>query len=236
MRKLGYLAGAALLCGGLATTTAEAAPITAVANPGGTTSEIGTRLRWGATGFEASIFDSDPFGQTPTLNPGGTPIWQVGLGYGFQVTFAGTTGTLGLSVDFNRDNSFGAGETISRSVFGGATTDYTGLAFAYLSISGNEGGSTARSTLSDLVINGTALPGLAPNGGFVEQFYQGAGPLADITVTGTLTFTTAGTAQERPSWNVTLRDAGPVPVPEPATRALFGMGLLGLGMAMRRRA
>lgn len=119
--------------------------------------EIGARIRWGGSGFEASLFDSNPFGQTPTLNPGGSPVWQLNTAYAFQVDFDSTTGVLGLKVDFNNQNGFEAAETITRSTFGGATTSYLGKGFNYLSISGNESGSGARSTVSNVAINGTAM-------------------------------------------------------------------------------
>jgi hypothetical protein len=119
--------------------------------------EIGARIRWGGSGFEASLFDSNPFGQTPTLNPGGSPVWQLNTAYAVLVDFDSTTGVLGLKVDFNNQNGFEAAETITRSTFGGATTSYLGKGFNYLSISGNESGSGARSTVSNVAINGTAM-------------------------------------------------------------------------------
>jgi hypothetical protein len=218
---------AALLAAALASSSAIAGTVTTT-NPSGT-SEIGSRIRWGGSGFEASIVDSNPFGQTPTLNPSGSPVWQVGQGRNFEISFDSTTGTLGLKVDFNGTNGFEASETISRSVFGGTTTSYTGLGFKYIQITGNESGSTGRSNVSDLVINGTSHSTLTPNGAFIEHFFKDAGNavMTNILITGKLTFTAAGTSQERPSWNFNLLNAeAPVVVPLPAA-AWSGLGLLG---------
>jgi hypothetical protein len=207
--------------------------------PTGTTTEIGARIRWGATGFEASLFDNNPFGQTPTLNPSGSPVWQTGLVYGFRVTFDSVTGALGLAVDFNRDTTFGAGESISRTIFSApGATDYTGLGFRYLSISGNEGGSTARSSLTSLLVNGTSVSDIAPGGAFVERFYATAtaAPVTSWTIAGNITFSTAGTGQERPSWNFNFKDsATPIPVPAALPLMLTVVGGFGFA-AWRRRA
>ncbi len=231
-----------LLCGMVITlaaltfdATIASATVMTTADPGGTITEIGTRIRWANTGFEASIFDNNPFAQTPTLNPVGTPVWSLNNAYAFQVTYDSVTGTLGLDVDFNRNGVFGTGESISRSAFNGMTS-YAGYGFDYLSISGNEGGSTARSRLTNLVINGTALPSLAPNGLFLEQFYtdSSGNPISSIAITGDLTFLTAGTAQERPSWNFNFKNAQLAAVPEPTTILLLGFGLAGMGLLRRR--
>lgn len=223
----------ALMIGGFAA-SAMAIPIQTT-NPSETT-EIGTRIRWGRTGFEASIFDSNPFGQTPTLNPSGTPVWSVGSAYSFLVEYDYLTGTLELNVDFNRDNSFGTGETISRSAFNG-TSSYAGQGFNYLSISGNEGGSTARSTINHLTINGTSFASLSPAGTYAEWFFKdnGGGAMGPITIAGDLTFTTAGTSDERPSWNFNFKVPGTVSVPDGGlTLALLGGAVAGLA-ALRRK-
>ena len=234
------LASAALalsvLAGGV---PAAAATISAVVTPApAPSSDIGARIRWGGTGFEASVYDSNPLNQSPTLNPSGAPVWQTGLAYAFEVIFDGLTGTLGLKVDFNRDNSFSAGESISRNTFAApGQTSYQNFAFRYLSISGNESGSTARSTLTNLVINGVGQSNITPNGAFTETFFARGdlNPVSSWNITGEITFLNTGTSQERPAWDFRFRDPSPIPVPAALPLMLLALGSLGL-VARRRRA
>lgn len=224
---------------------APAAAVNVVSDPGVAT-EIGAKIRWGGSGYEAGIRDNGT--DTPTLNPSGAPVWtsHIGNPHNFEVFWDSSAGSLSLSVDFNRDSAFGIGETVSRSAFlagggGLGLTDYTGYAFDYVSISGN--GSV--SSLTNLVINGSSLPSITPTGPFTETFYGGTNnPTGDILISGQLTFFNGtGNFQENPAWNFRLRGAAtpasadtPVAaIPEPQTWALMLAGLGLVGAAARRR-
>ncbi len=226
---------------------AQASTIGVIATPATPpTTEIGARMRWGGTGFEGSVYDNSPLTQNPTLNPQGTPFWQVGQAYGFRVAFDSASGAISLAVDFNRDQSFSAGETATQTAFGPpGQTSYAGFGFEMLSISLNQGGSTGRSVIRDLTINGTAFGTFSNNDPtLVDVFYAStpAAPIANWTITGTVSFTVAGTSQERPAWDFRFRGVGtptngggdPTLVPAPAGLAVLGLGLLGLA-ALRRR-
>lgn len=238
MKALRAIAGAsAALVLSLGTPLVASAAVVAVGNPGGTT-EIGARLRWGASGFEAALRDGGT--SVANLNPPGTPVWQVGTDYKFSVSYTVATGTLSLGVDFNGDNSFGVGETLSLSTFvAPGLTNYSGYGFNYLQISGNESNSTARSSVTSLVINGQSVSDLVPNGSFLDTFYDdNALGAIGWNITGLLNFATRGTGDERPSWNFSFRSPELQPtnnVAEPGSLALAALGLLGAVAARRRK-
>ncbi|MFZ5830312.1 MAG: hypothetical protein ACOY3P_09495 [Planctomycetota bacterium] len=214
-----------------ALTPAQAA-IVSTSNPS-LADEIGARIRWGRSGFEASLWDALTFNQSPTLNPVGTPVWQLNVPYNFQVTFDSLTGTLGLSVDFSGDSAFDAGESITRDAFSApGLSSYEDYGFKYIHISGNEGGSTTRSQVQNLVINGTSLGTLAPNGAFLDTFWSDSSgnPLNSIDITGTLKFTSLGTSDERPSWNFAFMSPQQNSV-VPEAGSLVVWSLLGLAAA-----
>lgn len=194
--------------------------------------DVRSRIRWGATNWEAAILRTgNPNAGTDVfLNPAGIPVWQSNQDYKFRILYTldylNEIGVFNLSVDFNADGDFGdASEnaTMNTSLLGGLGGNpkrYYGIL-----INGNELTSTARSQISNLVINGIAVSDITPNGSLVNKYYvSNAGLMSVIDITGTLRFTdTAGATQERPAYNFVMQTA----VPEPTSMVVFGTILSG---------
>jgi hypothetical protein len=191
---------------------------------------IGARIRWGGTGFEAGIRRGSPTnGNYTNLNPAGTPAWVVGTPYKFETNWAWDTGIFSLSVDFDGSSTFGPGETVTQAFTGGPGTGASRQNFGFygLRIFGDQTSSTATSQLTNLVVAGTPQADivLAANTSLTTEYANSNQVLGDgntvldantwngLTLTGNITFTTPGTGTERPSWTISLLN--PQPVPEP---------------------
>jgi hypothetical protein len=227
---------------------ADASPIGVIVAPIGANDEIGARIRWGGSGFEASLFDPDSgadgrIDQSVRLDRPGAPAWRVGHAYGFELRFDSRTGALGLAIDFNRNGSFQPPEMISRSGFAAPDlVSYAGMGFETLWISARQAGQ-ARSRITELAVNGAAQPDLSPGAGQpISRHYAARDGEAttDWLVTGNITFLTRGNAQESPAWDFKFLDAGApsapgaadgAAVPLPAALGLFALGVAGLAAA-----
>lgn len=233
MRKFGF-ALASLLA--LSAAEANATAVTAVANPG-QPSVVGARIRWGGTGFEASILDftSGTLVQSPVLNLQGAPFWasRLNQAFDFRITFDNIGGTIALMLDLDQDGDFDGGqfqESISLTL-----PILIDESFGFVQLSGNESGSTARSRVDLVNLEGEELGSLVPDGQLINSFYSLTPPDGNILLTGEITFETLGTAQERPSYSFTFSRPLATEVPAPASLSLVAGGLLLAGAFARRR-
>lgn len=202
--------------------------------------ELGARARWGGTGFEAVMLDAGTQVVGTSLNPVGTPVWQLGQPHAFRLFWDWTVGTLTWQIDFNRDNSFGAGETASFT-----RVARIGTSFSYILLTANSRTSGANSNaidISNLRVNGTNLGSFTADstGPSIGQYFEPdqLGPrFRSIEILGDMVFRNTGGngafQGERPRMQIDF--LGVEPVPEPASWVMLVAGFGAVGATLRRR-
>lgn len=233
----------ALLAASLLALVPAAASATVVLSggpPSPLPTEVGARARWGGTGFEAVMLDAGVQVGSTQLNPTGAPAWQLGQPHAFRLAWNWSVGTLTWQIDFNRNGSFGTGETASFT-----SLPRAGSSFGYVLLTLNSRSVGANSNAIDvnnLRINGTSLGNFSAdiNGPAIGQFFEPATPgprFRTIEILGDLVFRNTGGngafQAERPRMQIDF--IGIEPVPEPATWAMLLTGFGSIGVILRRR-
>lgn len=233
----------ACLVAGIIAVAPAAAPATVILSSGPASpllTEVSARARWGGTGFEAVMLEAGTQVAGTSHNPVGAPAWQLGQAHAFRLFWDWTVGTLTWQMDFNRDNSFEAGETASFT-----RPARIGTSFSYVLLTANSRTSGANSNaidISNLRINGTNLGSFTAdsNGPSIGQFFE-PDPLGarfrSIEILGDVVFRNTGGngafQAERPRMQVDF--LGVEPVPEPASWMMLVAGFGAVGATLRRR-
>ena len=180
-------------------------------------------------------------GSPLTISPGGEPVgfdWKVATG---DIDLAGPNPFV-LFPPYDGAQAVDLNGTIKGSLyqdFATALGQKYSLTFAYADNPLEGGVSTADVTVTDLVSTGTLLAdsvahststNTPPNGDWT--IYSGS-----FIATGTSTrlLFASTSASNTPSGGILLDDVIVLPIPEPSTFVLAGLGLLSLGFAVRRR-